>query len=263
MIKKLLKGMQMGQRYIAYRKKAKNEFKIHSPFMYDLYTHVIKDKTFYADYETIENIRRGFLHSEQRINVSDLGAGQQSGEKRISRIAKNALKSPKNARLIYRLIRRFQYQNILELGTSLGITTSYMAHANPDARVVSIEGCPETAKTAKQGWNAQQLTNVSVEIGNFSDVLPNLLEKMPRLDLVFFDGNHQKQPTLDYFQSVLPHLHENSLLIFDDIHWSKEMEEAWETIIADPRVYVSLDLFQMGIVFVNPRYEKQHYVLKF
>lgn len=253
----------MGKRYFVYRKTAKNKFMIHSPFMYDLYTKVITDKTFYADYATVEKIRHEFLNSQQRINVLDLGAGKQSGEKSVSQIAKNALKSPKNARLIYRLIRWFHCQNILELGTSLGITTSYMACANPEARIISIEGCPETAKIAKQGWKALQLNNISVETGNFSDVLPDLPEKMPSLDLVFLDGNHRKQPTLDYFESVLPHLHEKSLLIFDDIHWSKEMEDAWKTIVEDPRVYVSVDLFQMGIVFMNPQYKKQHYVLKF
>lgn len=263
MIEKLQQRIRMCKRYFAYRNQARNAFKIHSPFMYDVYTRVIKDKTRHADYDKVEKIRHEFFHSKQRIHVLDLGAKKQSGEKNISQIAKNALKSPKNARLIYRLVQHFNCKNILELGTSLGITTSYMAHANPEARILSIEGCRETAKAAQKGWKLQHLHNIDIITGDFSDVIPEALSTMPSIDLIFFDGNHQKQPTLDYFHTLLPHTHENSLLIFDDIHWSSDMEDAWKTITEHPQVHVSIDLFQMGIIFLNPKYCKQHYVLHF
>jgi predicted O-methyltransferase YrrM len=88
------------------------------------------------------------------------------------------------------------------------------------------------------------------------------LNSLPKLDLVFFDGNHQKVPTLDYFHHCLTKAHENSIFIFDDIHWSSEMDEAWQQIQGHEQVSLTIDLFQFGLVFFRKGIAKQHFTLR-
>lgn len=251
---------------------AKNRHGLHSPFVYRLADAVLYDRKRYPDYELIENERRRLLADDRLINITDLGAGSQYGnrkQKKVSAIASNALKTPKLAQLIYRLARDARPSTILELGTCLGVTTAYLAKAAPAARVITIEGCPETAAIAREGFARNGLLaapglpgTVESLTGNFDDVLPEVLRNLPVLDLLFVDGNHRKGATLNYFEWSLPSLHEDSLVIFDDIHWSGGMEEAWETIKAHPAVTVTADLFHIGLVFFRKGQAKEHFKLR-
>lgn len=251
--------------WLRHRLKAKNRHGLHSPFMYRLADEVIYDRRNYPDYRIIEKQRRKLLEDGRLVTLTDLGAGSQYDnrqQKKVADIAARALKSPKLAQLIYRLARHVSPATILELGTSLGVTTSYLAAAAPAARVITIEGCPETAAVARESFASSGMKNIESLTGNFDDVLPELLKGLPALDLLFIDGNHRKAATLNYFEWSLPSLHEHSLLIFDDIHWSEGMEEAWETIKAHPSVTVTADLFFIGLVFFRKGQAKEHFVLK-
>lgn len=112
------------------------------------------------------------------------------------------------------------------------------------------------------------MKNISLKVGNFDELLSaeNLSRGIevvtPGLDLIYFDGNHQKEATLNYFNKLLPLAHNNSVFIFDDIHWSKGMEEAWEEIKAHPRVRVSIDSFFWGLIFFREEQEKEHFTLR-
>lgn len=192
--------------------------------------------------------------------MTDFGTGK-SGLRTISSIAKRAGKSPKEGRLLYRLVKRFQPRTILELGTSLGISAQYMRAGAPDAKFITIEGCPETARIAKEGFKKSHV-QIDVRVGNFADVLPGVLEEIKSLDFIYIDGNHRKQPTLDYFAQARKYAHNDTVFIFDDIHWSLEMEEAWKVISADPDLHVTLDLFHFGIVIARKEQVKEHFVLK-
>jgi predicted O-methyltransferase YrrM len=108
------------------------------------------------------------------------------------------------------------------------------------------------------------LNNTILLQGDFAKTLPVLLESLQQIDLAFVDGNHRKVPTLQYFEQLLPKTTASSILIFDDIHWSAEMEEAWESIKAHPAVTLTIDLFFIGLVFVNPDFKvKQGFVVRF
>lgn len=205
-------------------------------------------------------------NSPEEIEVLDFGAGSRKGNsprKKIADIAKNAQKPSKFARLLYRLIRRFEPETVFDLGTSLGLTTLYESFAAPQARITSFEGCPETARIARQNLASLERKNVNVVVGNLDETLISALEQTPRLDFAFFDANHRYEPTLRYFEACLDRAHEDSVFVFDDIHWSEEMEKAWTDIQAHPCVAVTIDLFFVGLVFFRKKQPVQHFVLRF
>jgi predicted O-methyltransferase YrrM len=149
------------------------------------------------------------------------------------------------------------------LGTSLGISTIYLAMGLPQGHITTIEGCPRTAELAANNFNILGLTNIDLITGSFEKKLPDLLEHLAKIDLVFIDGNHRKEPVLHYFYQCLQHIHDDSVIIFDDIHWSKEMEEAWKVIREHPSVTITIDLFRMGLVFFKEGLSKEDFILHF
>lgn len=252
--------------YLQYLLSAKSRHGVHSPFVYSLLDEVIYSKNTYPEFTAIENLRAELLKDSRTITITDLGAGSTvntNKTRRISDIAKNSAKAPKLAQLIFRLTKKLQPKNILELGTSLGISTAYLSKACPASTVYTIEGCPETAKVAQGNFEKLGLDNVHLSVGNFDEQLPTLLKKVEQLDLVFVDGNHRKEPTLDYFKQCLEKAHENTVFIFDDIHWSQGMEEAWGIIKKHESVTITLDLFFIGIVFLRKEQVKENFVIRF
>jgi predicted O-methyltransferase YrrM len=251
--------------YIIHRLTAKTRHGTHSPFVYKLADEVIYNNQAVSDYETIEKKRKSLLTDDALIQVTDLGAGSHLNKdrtKKVKQIAANALKRPKLAQLIYRLAKYTNPELIIELGTCLGITTSYLSKAAPGAKVISIEGCPQTAAVARQNFKDLQLNNIQLQVGNFDHILPAILAQQEKLDFVYIDGNHRKEATLNYFKWCLPKVHENSLLIFDDIYWSEGMKEAWNEIKQHPEVTVTVDLFWIGLVYFKKGQAKENFKLK-
>ncbi|WP_432712012.1 O-methyltransferase [Pedobacter sp.] len=252
--------------FLKHRFTAKSRHGTHSPFVYQLTDEVIYDFNSNNDYIGIEEQRKKLYHDDTVIQVTDLGAGShlnKNREKKVRQIAKNALKTPRLAQLIYRLAKANKPASIIELGTCLGLTTAYLAKACPQAHVLTVEGCPQTAAVAAQNFKALQLSNVELQVGNFDELLPVIIEAQPQIDFVYIDGNHRKEATLNYFKWCLPKVGEHSLLIFDDIYWSKGMKEAWEEIKAHPQVTVTIDLFWIGLVYFKKGQAKEHFKIKY
>lgn len=252
--------------FLKHRLTAKSRHGTHSPFVYKLTDEVIYDFKSKPDYKSIEAQRKKLFNDESIITVTDLGAGShlnKSKTKKVKEIAKNALKSPALAQLIYRLVSDVNPKSVIELGTCLGITTAYLSKSCPDAEVITIEGCPETAKVASKNFQDLGLKNVELQVGNFDELLPKVIEAKEQLDFVYIDGNHRKDATLNYFKWCLPKVHEGSLLIFDDIYWSQGMKEAWEEIKLHPDVTVTVDLFWIGLVYFRKGQFKEHFKIKF
>jgi predicted O-methyltransferase YrrM len=259
-------NLQFITSFIDHQIVAKTRHGVHSPFVYQLLDKVIYDRKPRAIYQEVEDLRRELLQDKRPVAVTDLGAGSMlnsSRHKQVKQIAKDALKSPSLAQLIHRIANEFQPRNIVELGTSLGLTTAYLAGAVPSGHVTSIEGCPEIAAIAKENLKKLGLKNMKILTGHFDAVLPGVIEKEGSIDLLFIDGNHRREATLHYFDLCLPALNENSIIIFDDIYWSRGMKEAWQQIKAHPRVTVTLDLFWIGIVFFKKGQAKEHFKIKF
>ena len=257
---------QFLKKYLNYYFSSVNQHGVHSPFVYNLTTEVIYNRTAYYSYNELLAVHNAMLNDARMIDVTDLGAGSKvssSRRRRVSDIAKHAGKPEKYGKLLFRLVNHFQPSTMLELGTSIGISTIYQASARRNAKMITIEGCPETAKIAKENIDKLKLENVEIITGSFDDVLLPALQNLGKVDHVFFDGNHRKESTLKYFGEALPYAHNDSLFIFDDIHWSAEMEEAWETIKAHPQVTVTIDLFFMGLVFFRKEQREEHFMIRF
>lgn len=253
-------------RYLKYALKAKDEHSLHSPFLFELYENAIKQSASFYKFKNIEQVRLQMLSSKETIEVLDLGAGSRvskSNQRKVSDIAEHAVKPAKYGQLLFRLVNYFKPQTIIELGTSLGITTSYLASVNSNSKIFTFEGSPEIAKIARSNFKALGLENIELLEGNFDETFPVKLRDINEVDLAFVDGNHQKEPTLKYFEQLLAKSHNDTVLVFDDIHWSGGMEEAWNEIKADERVTVTLDFFYLGLVFLRKEQVKQDFVLKF
>jgi len=259
-------NLQFGVGYLKHRFTSKTRHGVHSPFAYRLVDQVIYDFHAKPSYATIEDLRAELLRDERVINITDLGAGSHvnnNKQKQVKALAKNALKPAKLAQLIHRLAADQNPDNIVELGTCLGLTTAYLASAAPNAQIISIEGCPETAAIAEENLSALGIKNTGLLVGNFDKILPDVISMFPQLDFVFIDGNHRKDATLNYFKWCLPKLSENSIMIFDDIYWSRGMKEAWNEIKAHPEVTVTIDLFWIGLVFVRKGQVKEDFKVRY
>src|SRR5690606_4309609 len=148
-------------------------------------------------------------------------------------------------------------------GTCLGITTLYLSKASSSSRIITVEGCPETAKVARENFKRLAANNIETRTGNFDVVFPEIIEELSRIDFLFIDGNHRKDATLKYFYDCLPKVHEGSVLIFDDIYGSEGMKEVWEEIKNDPQVTVTIELFYIGVVFFKPDRVKEDFKVRF
>lgn len=252
--------------YLRYLWQAKNAYGLHSPFVFELYNNVINSKKRYYAFNDIEKLRQKLLSNHQIIQITDFGAGSRvhkSNQRKISQIAKYSAGSHKEGKFLFRLINHFKPQNIFELGTSLGVSTLYMASVNSQMPIYTFEGCPNTAKIAKENFDKFQKKNIHLIVGELEKTLENQLNQLTTIDFAFLDANHRFEPTLHYFELFLRKINENSILVFDDIHWSTDMEKAWEEIKAHPKVSLTIDLFHLGLVFFRQKQEKQNFILKF
>jgi predicted O-methyltransferase YrrM len=253
--------------YLRYWLRSGNAHGLHSPFVYRLYTTVICHDGEFGAYARIEERRRALLKSNKIITVKDFGAGSQvagGAQRRVRAIARHAAKPPRLAQLLFRLINHFQPATVLELGTSLGLTTAYLAAASSRSQIITFEGCPNTADMARETFEKLDLKNVRLVEGNLDQTLPAKLAELTQpVDFVFFDGNHRYEPTLRYFEQCLAKAHEDSVFVLDDIHWSAEMERAWEAIKANPAVTVTVDLFYVGLVFFRKTQPRQDFWLRY
>ena len=238
---------------------------MHSPFVFALVTQCFYDKRSKPEYAVLKNYRKALLENKNTIEVTDFGAGSRvfkSNVRAINRIAKNAGVTRKNSELLFRITQYFQPQTILEIGTSLGLATSALSLGSLKAKITTLEGCPETAKMAQLQFQKFQFQNIQSEATEFSTYLNNHQPTTNTYQLIYFDGNHSKKATLQYFELLLPTITNDSVWIFDDIHWSADMEDAWKSIINHPKVTVTIDIFQWGLVFFRTEQEKQHFKIR-
>ncbi len=254
--------------YLSYLANAKTRYKVHSPFVFDLVEKVLKDKTEFPEFRKIENYKKNISRSKTIIETVDFGSRSANRHyttsmEKVGNIVKRRSQQKKQARLLYRLSSYFQPKNILEFGTAAGISTAYIKAPVPESKMITMEGCASLADVALSNLKRLKINNTEISIGDFDVTLPTVLQKFDRLDFVFFDGNHRREPTLDYFNRCMELTHEDTVFIFDDIHWSAGMEDAWNTIKKDKRVSISMDIFWFGIIFFRKGVTKQDFIIRY
>lgn len=253
--------------YLKYYLNAKNAHGVHSPFVYKFVTELLESKNEdYYQFKELDKVRAELLNNDSEIEIKDFGAGSKvfkGNRRKISDIAKHGISKGKFSELYFKLVNFTNAQFIVELGTSLGLNTLYLAKANSKAVVYSIEGCPELAQFAGELFKKNN-TKVFLINDTFENAFPRLLNEIPRLDLLYVDGNHNYKSTIDYFRMALEKKHNDSVFIFDDINWNDDMRKAWSDIVSHPEVTLSLDLYYAGIIFFRKEQkEKEHFVLKY
>ena len=233
---------------------AKTRYQIHSPFVFDLINEVYEDKRTYYAFDKAEILREALMRDESEIEVTDFGAGShnnKSPERKIANIATNALSPPEQCAFLFRLINRYRPKTLIEIGTSLGIATLYQAFGNKNGQMITLEGCPKIAQVAQIQFKKAKAKNIEITVGNFDYTLEDALKKVGSLDYIFIDGNHRKLPTIQYYEQALKYAHNDTIFVFDDIHWSKDMEAAWAEVTARIEVTIALDFFYFGLVFIK------------
>tara|TARA_B100000953_G_scaffold292928_1_gene280712 strand:- start:1816 stop:2601 length:786 start_codon:yes stop_codon:yes gene_type:complete len=261
-----MKKLQLIIRYLRYLLYAKGKHSAHAPFLYTFITKILNEKTENEHCNTIELLRKELCKSEKIIQITDFGAGSiinNNRKRMVKDVAKNSAKNAKFGRLLYRICQFLGPKNIVELGTSLGISTAYLACRKADIKVFTFEGCPETAQLAKENFDKMNLENIEITIGDFKDTLTQKLERIKNVDLAFIDGNHQEKPTTSYFEEILRYANNDSIFIFDDIHWSSGMESAWDYVKSHKRTTLTIDLFFLGIVFIKSELSKENFIIRF
>ena len=237
---------------------------VHSPFVFNFVNNILfNDGEFYC-FEKIEEIRKKLINDNRIIEITDLGAGSKiykTNKRVISKIAKTSVISEKEAKLLFRIVNYFQPKNIIELGTSLGISTLYLANINKQIPVYSIEGDKQIFNIANSYFSLLEQNNIIPYNDNFDYRLPKILENLETVGCAYIDGNHTKEATMRYFNMLLPKITEKSILIFDDIYWNKEMMEAWNEIKANKQVKITIDLFYFGIVLFRTEQPKEDFKL--
>ena len=262
---------------------------VHSPYLFEWVRMVMMDKNAYYIWGEIERCREKMLRDERELEFVDYGSGKLKGKngklkgengerRRVCDIARRSLAKRKYAQMLSRLVNwlgashrlengsgtayslEFRGLTIVELGTSLGVTTAYMAAMDSRNRVVTFEGCEAVANIAKENWKALNINNIECRVGEID--VEELVRDIEHLDVAFIDANHTYEGTCKYFDVLAGKVREKSVIVVDDIHYSEEMEQAWKAICADERVTSTIDLYQMGLVFFDKHYWKRNYKMR-
>ena len=247
---------------------------VHSPALFYIVRMIVYDDNAYYAYPRIEQQRAHLLRSSATVQQEDYGTGARARDvalpqvtsRRVADIARTHLESPKTGQLLFRLVNHLtvtqkQPLTIIELGTSLGITTAYLASPSPRNTVLTLEGAEEVADIAMEVWRALELKNIQPVIGNIDDTLPAVRAK--RIDLAYIDANHTYEATMRYFHQLLTAAGQHSIFVIDDIHHSQEMERAWHDIRNVDQVTSTIDCYHVGLVFFNKHYLRKHYTMRF
>ncbi len=239
-------------RHLKYYWRAKTKYQVQNPFVLDFLKNVVDNTETYSFFEDLEALRESLKKDGSQLVKQDLGAGAQFNPTQnttVAAIAKNSQSYPVTSQFLFRLTNWLRPQNMVELGTSLGIATIYQALGSKKGQMHSIEGCPNITAVARKVVQDFKVTNVTIDQGNFDDLLPPLLQKIQQLDYIFVDGNHLEKPTIAYFEECLPFTNEDSVMVFHDIRWSSGMAAAWRYIQEHKAVTLTIEIYDVGVVF--------------
>lgn len=246
-----------------YKRKAVGVQSLHSPYMFSFWNEIVKGDYYNKKWNAIENYRKELLGNKKLISVTDFGAGSKvmkGDERRISDIAKYQLQSPKDGVFMARMLHYHSYGEVLELGSSLGISTSYLAAES--TQVTTMEGCPNILKEAQQVWKTLGNTNISAHLGSIDENLEDILDAK-KFGFCIVDANHSYEACMRYWRLIEPSIAEGGALVFDDIYWDAAMTKAWKEICKQTKASLKLDFFHFGILIFNNKLSPQDYTIKY
>ncbi len=254
--------------YIKYLALSRSRYKTHSPFVYDFIEGALKGEDEPADFNKLKDYKKKLFKSKAPVETVDFGSGAGNSAYKtfvveIGKLAKKRTHSTAQLEDLYKISRYFKPKTILEMGAATGFSSLYLKKGNPVSRVITMEGCAGLANIAQESFALNHVDDIEIVIGNFDNTLPELLNKLESLDMVFFDGNHKMGPTLNYFEQCLKLANEDSVFIFDDIHWSRGMTQAWEKVKNHPEAAFTIDIYWAGLLFFKKGFAKQHFIIRY
>ena len=240
----------------------RNGHGVHSPFFYSFLTRVLPDSGHLSAFDPIEKYRRSLLNDQTDFARTDWGAGQTEPSTHITirAMARRSLLQPRWCRLLHRMVRYYRPGTLLELGTSFGVTTQYLSLADPNQQAITVEGDPFIAMQARAQFQRGGFSQIDLVAGNFDECLPELLDRIGPLGFIWMDGNHREEPTIRYFEQIVPYVHNDTLMVLDDIYWSASMQSAWNKLRQHPRVRASIDLFRMGVLLFRKEFHQKSHI---
>lgn len=239
---------------------SKGAHSLHSPFVFDLYNHVIVPSKRYR-IKDIEKARKVLQRDTTLIDAIDIKKGE-SKKKTIADIAKSSLSTKKFSAFLNLLCKFLKVQNVLEAGTSLGINSLHLSRSESVKKVITIEGSSIIAHLAKKNFSENEGSNIEVIQGNIYEVfIPAIVQHSP--DIIFLDADHRGEAIDFYIKNILLHTPEIKCIIVHDIYWSQDMLSKWNEIVKDDQFKLTVDIFQAGLIFPNLEMPKQHFKLKF
>jgi len=247
-----------------YYLKAVDEHSLQAPFVFDFYTKLKTAARDYGGWKDLETARHKLLNDHSKLTVNDVGAGSRvnSPEKTIARIAKYEISSPKKCALLSGLIGCGEYRTCVELGTSLGITTGYLAKTVKKGVVYTFEADPLLCQKAQNLMGQIGSENVEIIQGHIDNTLPPFLERVTSIDFALIDANHTGMALKRYFNMLKPVMAENGMIVVDDIRWSVDMYRAWKEIVLHSDGFLSIEFKEIGVLFFRKSRPKQHYILE-
>jgi predicted O-methyltransferase YrrM len=252
--------------YINHWLDAVDEHSVHSPYFFDFYNKVIKkydaDDHQFMEYEAL---RRKLLANPSEITMVDLGARSphfNQNTRTLSQIAATSLSPETYCRLYHRIVNYVGATQIVELGTSMGITTLYLAKKD-NVQVTTFEGNPSLVNVALTHFEYFDKKNIDLVEGNIDTRLSEFLLTPRKIDFVLMDANHRYEPTIRYFTLLSRRMADKGVIVLDDIYYSEEMNRAWLELCKHQLVYGSVDLFRCGLLFFDPALNRQHYTWTF
>jgi len=246
--------------YIKYLILAKGRHGTHSPFVYEFVNKCLNTNITKKFLLERKKIFKDFKKSKKHIIFEDFGVGSKrlSSSRKIKEIFKVSSSKGKYGLLLYKLNAHYKFENILELGTSIGIGSFHLHKGYGLSKITTVEGCKETYKVAEKALEGFE--NITLLNKTFLDFLKDSTH--PVYNLVFIDGHHDGDALMNYLKLLQPYTNDDTLFILDDIRWSESMFTAWNKIIESEEYHVTIDLFRMGITMKRPKQYKEHFILK-
>lgn len=259
-------GRLISKDYLSFLLRAKTRHGTHSPFIYQMVDQVIYDRSVPACASNIEGSRHTLLQDDRRIDIADQddrSASLAGKLEKVKHIARYTLLQPRYAQLLYRIASCYGPGNLLEIGSSLGITTAYLASSRPENTVYTIEECRPLSATAAEVLRDNQCGNVALITGNFENTLPELSEDPGKFGFVYISGRYSPDTTLRYFELLLPFVTEDAVVVIEKMYRNNDMKAVWSAIQQHAQVTVTVDLFRIGLIFFKKGQAKEHFSIRF
>ena len=205
-------------------------------------------------FETLKQFRSELYADHRKISFEEIGS---STEMTVAEIARRAASPEIWVRFFYQLSKTNIVNNVLEIGTNLGVSGQYFIKGLEDkknTKFITLEGVKGLCEIASSRFdNLSSQDRFEVIHGLYDKTLPAVVKSKTRFDLVFIDGNHQYEATLNYFEMLKENLADKAMVIFDDIHWSEGMRRAWREICEQKGIVFSINFFKLGMVVFDPK----------